>query len=79
MNNNWSENVYQHNMYDLNNRNIKALLEFYSIMMLMKFTDFSQSDRSNWVLGHIKAPRPGPSFNKKYKKLDNVAVHLITF
>ena len=41
----------------------------YSIMMLMKFSDLSQSDRSNW---------PGKNgFHKKYKNLDNIAVYFI--
>ena len=57
----------------------------YSIMMLMKFADLSQSDRSNWVMWQVKDPCPRPgwdgpgknSFHKKCKNLDNTAVYLI--
>ena len=31
-----------------------------SIMMLMKFSDLSQSDRSNWVMWQVKDPCPRP-------------------
>ena len=53
----------------------------------MKFSDLSQSDRSNWVMWQVKDPCPRPGwdvsdpgkngFHKKYKKLDNIAVYLI--
>ena len=60
----------------------------YSIMMLVKFSDLSQSNRSNWVMWQVKDPCPRPgwngcltreknSFHKKYKNLDNIAVYLI--
>ena len=57
-----------------------------SIMMLMKFFNLSQSDRSNWVMWQVgdAFPRPGwdrcltweNGFHKKCKKLDNIAVYL---
>ena len=36
-------------------------VELYSIMMLMKFSDLSQSDCSNWVMWQVgdACPRPG--------------------
>ena len=57
-------------------------------MMLMKFSDLSQSDRSNWVMWQVKDPCPRPgwdgcltrekmAFIKKYKNFDNIAVYLI--
>ena len=36
----------------------------YSIMMLMKFSDLSQSDHSNWVMWQVKDPCPGPGWDK---------------
>ena len=62
-------------------------LNTYSIMMLMKFSDLSQSDRSNWVMWQVKDPLPDlggtvvwpekNGFHKKYKNLNNIAVYLI--
>ena len=55
--------------------------------MLMKFSELSQSDRSNWVMSQVKDPctwvgrvsDPGKNyFHKKYKNLDNIAVNFIT-
>ena len=34
-----------------------------SIMMLMKFLDLSQSDRSNWVMWQVKDPCPRPGWD----------------
>ena len=61
----------------------------YSIMMLMKFADLSQTDRSNWVMWQVKHPCPRPGwdgvwpgkivFHKMYKNLDDIAVCLTTF
>ena len=58
----------------------------YSIMMLMKFSDLSQSDRLNWVMWQVKDPCPRPrwdgcvtrenGYHKKCKILDNIAVYL---
>ena len=57
------------------------------IVMLMKFSDLSESVRSNWVMWQVKDPCPRPGwdgcltrkncFHKKYKNLDNIAVYLI--
>ena len=57
--------------------------------MLMKFSDLSQSDRSNWVMWQVKDPRPQPGwdgcltrengFHKKCKNLDNIGVYLIAY
>ena len=60
----------------------------YSIMMLMKFSDLSQSNLSNWVMWQVKDPCPRPgwdgcltrekmAFIKSVKNLDNIAVYLI--
>ena len=57
-------------------------------MMLMKFSDLSQWDRSNWVNWQVKDPCPRPgwdgcltrektAFIKSIKNLDNNAVYLI--
>ena len=35
----------------------------HSIMMLMKFSDLSQSDRSNWVMSQFKDPCPRPGWD----------------
>ena len=35
----------------------------YSIMMLVKFSDLSQSDRSNWVMWQVKDPCPRPGWD----------------
>ena len=54
-------------------------------MMLMKFADLSQSDRSNWVMCQVKDPCPRPgwdgclnqekmAFIKSIKNLDDIAV-----
>ena len=56
-------------------------------MMLMKFSDFSQSDRSDWVMWQVKDPCrrsgrdggtgvwPGKNgFHKKYKNLNYIAI-----
>ena len=64
------------------NSHIKAwqtvLSNIYSIMMLMKFSDLSQSGRSNWVMWQVKEPCPRKNgFHKKCKNLDNIAVYLI--
>ena len=55
--------------------------------MLMKFSDLSQSDRSNWVMWQVKDPCPRPGWDgcltrengiyKKCKNLDDIAVYLI--
>ena len=56
--------------------------------MLMKFSDLSQSDRSNWVMWQVKDPCPRPGWDgcltrekkgshKKYTNLDNIAVYLL--
>ena len=57
-------------------------------MMLMKFADLSQSDRSNWVMWLVKDPCPNLGgmgvwpLEKiafiKCKNLDNIAVYLTT-
>ena len=55
----------------------------YSIMLLMTFSDLSQSDRSSWVMWQVPdlgetGVWPGKNgFHKKYKNLDNIAVYLI--
>ena len=36
---------------------------WYSIMMLVKFADLSQSDRSNWVMWQVKDPCPRPGWD----------------
>ena len=55
-------------------------------MMLMKFADLSQSDRSNWVMWQVKdLPDLGGtgvwlgknSFHKMCKNLDNIGVYLM--
>ena len=56
-------------------------------MVLMKFSDIYQSDRSKLVMSQFKDPRPRPGwdwcltrengFHKKYENLDNIAVYLI--
>ena len=40
---------------------VRTVIVCYSIMMLMKFADLSQSDRSNWVMRQVKDrwPRSG--------------------
>ena len=54
----------------------------------MKFSDLSQSDRSNWVMWQVMDPCPRPgwdgcltrekmAFIKMYKNLDNITVYLI--
>ena len=45
-----------------------AAVEFWewmsdSIMMLVKFSDLSQSDRSNWVMWQVKDPCPRPGWD----------------
>ena len=50
----------------------------YAIIMLMKFADLSQSDRSNWVMWQVKDPCPRPSIHKKCKNLDDIAAYWIT-
>ena len=56
--------------------------------MLMKLSDLSQSDRSNWVMWQVKDPCPRPgrdgwltsekmAFYKNFKNVDNIAVYLI--
>ena len=50
--------------------------------MLMKFSDLSQSDRSNWVMWQVKDPCPRPGWDgcltrEKFKNLDNIALYLI--
>ena len=51
-------------------------------MMLMRFADFSQSDRSNWVMSRIDVPDLGgtivPNFHQKSVKMDNIAVYFTT-
>ena len=39
------------------------VLDKYSIMMLVKFSDLSQSDRSNWVMWQVKDPCPRPGWD----------------
>ena len=39
---------------DLINISLKKVKVFNSIMMLVKFADLSQSDRSNWVMWQVK-------------------------
>ena len=34
-----------------------------SIMMLIKFADLSQSDRSNWFMWQVKDPCPRPGWD----------------
>ena len=55
-------------------------------MTLIKFSDLSLSDRSNWVMWQVKDPCPRPGwdvwpgkndFHKKYKNFDDIAVYLI--
>ena len=56
-------------------------------MMLVKFSDLSQSDRSNWVMWQVRIHVPDlggtgvwpgkNGFHKKYKNLDNIVVYLI--
>ena len=67
--------------------NIWKCIILYSIMMLMNFSDLSQSDRSNSVMLQVKDPCPRlgwngcltreNGFHKKYKNLDNIAEYLI--
>ena len=38
-------------------------LNKYVIMMLMKFSDLSQWDRSNWVMWQVKDPCPRPGWD----------------
>ena len=66
-----------------NRRCIWNLVQYYiiySIMMLMKFADLSQSDRSNWVMCQVKDPCPGAGWDGcltrgkafvKVNKMDN--------
>ena len=61
---------------------------WHSIMMLMKFSDLSKSDCSNWVMWQVGVPCHVPDlggtgvwhgkngFHKKCKNLDNIAVYL---
>ena len=60
----------------------------YSIMMLMEFSDLSQSDRSNLVMWQVKDPCPRPgwdgcltrekvTFIKSIKNFDYIAVYFI--
>ena len=37
--------------------------KMHSIMMFMKFSDLSQSDRSNWVMWQVKDPCPRPGWD----------------
>ena len=36
----------------------------HSIIMLMKYSDLSQSDRSNWVMWQVKDPCPRPGWDE---------------
>ena len=62
----------------------------YSIMMLVRFGDLSQSDCSKWVMWQVKDPQPRPgwdgcliwekvAFIKCVKKLNNTTGYLVTF
>ena len=42
---------------------LESWLIMYSIMMLVKFADLSQSDRSNWVMWQVKDPCPRPGWD----------------
>ena len=70
-----------------------VLIKWYSIMMLMKFADLSQSNRSNWVMWQVTDPcsragwdgcltREKIAFIKSVKTIIllyiYIAVHLIT-
>ena len=65
------------------------VVNIYFIMMLMKFVDLSQSNRSNWIMWQVNDPCPPPvwdgsptreknSFHNKCKNLDNIAAYFIT-
>ena len=58
-----------------------------TIMMLMKFADLSQPDRSHWIMWQVKDPstlggtgvwRGKNSFHIKCKNFDNIVVYFIT-
>ena len=44
--------------------NIKLPFIMYSIMMLMKFSYLSKSDRPNWVMWQVKDPCPRPGCDR---------------
>ena len=50
--------------YRCNKQIIIGLVDIYSIMMLVEFSDLSQSDRSNWVMWQVKDPCPRPGWDR---------------
>ena len=50
------------NSWHINDWNV-AKFVLYHLMMLMKFANLSQSDRSNWVMWQVKDPCPRPGWD----------------